>query len=209
VAQETGDYKDLEKYIRWEKRRAFSSPEQELISAKGWVTYQLTGAPFATLRAENDDFFQSWKPSHDWEDSKFRLEHDEGPRMVSFNPDVIILPLSNNKNLNDQKKQMDELTVLVQRWLPQSNFVIGSLRDYIELDIMHMRKTGKRLLSPEQKIRTDTYTGSIEIVQFDYHATYGHTLEESPTRVAYEDVWIMPLLVKKQESEVGYMYSHE
>ena len=176
----------------------FTRGDLELIHQRGWLTYELTGASFSHLQKENPDFLQIWQPCSDWGTSSFHeVAKNVPPKKVSFNPSIVILPLTNNKGINEQMEELNRLTSSVQIWLPHSKFILGTVRDYLELDIIHFKTKGTRLLRSNQRIRTDTLTGALDcIVNPNFRAWYSHDqLGEQGETAGSEDLWVMPLLI--------------
>ena len=176
----------------------FTRGDLELIRQRGWLTYELTGASFSHLQKENPDFLKIWQPCSDWGKFSFHeVEKIVPPKKVSFNPSIVILPLTNNKGINEQMEELNRLTSSVQKWLPNSKFILGTVRDYLELDIIHFETKGTRLLKSNQRIRTATFTGALEcIVNPNFGAWYSYDqLGEEGETGGSEDLWVMPLLV--------------
>ncbi len=188
----------VEAYLRQEQKRKFSSENRRTIGNKGWVIQGLTGASYARLKAENSDFLDAWDPSGDWGQYFFHdVETEVEPKEVAYNPTWALLPFTNTLDFKSQMERVDSLSTSLRDILPNTKLIIGSFRDYLELDIMRVRSTGQRLLGPDQKIRTTTYTGSIEALDFDYYVAYCDSPTELPKRIGYDDVWVMPLIVQE------------
>lgn len=147
----------------------FSPEAREVLEAKGFKVYELTGQSITSLREQGKQFWSTWHRDYpDFESLTSR--HSE----VAIDPKKLFIPRSNNKTLQEQLEAVAKYSESLG--VQGVEAVLGEVPDYTELAFAHLDKTGQRLFGKKYDFnytRTQTRVGGDVAFVGRFHADDG------------------------------------
>ena len=176
--------------------RSFSDEARELLTREGYRIYKLTGQSIRNFREAHLKFWSNWH--HDSPDFEALTSmHSE----VAINPDVLFIPRSNNKTLDEQLKLIAKSSNELAKKIEGIEAIMGEAPDYIDLVFKHLEVTGDRLFGEKYgynyaRTQTPTALSSVALVG-SFYDNRGLDVSGWGRDARRNSVYACPLVVPK------------